>query len=244
MNVLIASKRLLLAGVALTCLAVTPLQAAPILVNGGFESGLAGWTRVDALGSDGTFFLQTGSTSPVNAFTVPAPPEGSFAAMSDAQGPGTHILYQDIVIPSVVNDATVSFSLFVNNLAGDFFTPATLDFSTAALNQRARVDIMLASADPFSLNVLLNLFETAVGDPPVSGYSTHTTDITSLLAAYAGQTLRLRFVDVNNVFIQNIGVDAVNIDVNSRSVPEPGILMLLAAGVATAAFRRRRHHSA
>ncbi len=42
-----------------------------VIVNGGFESGLAGWTRVDQAGSDGSFGLQTGSTSPVNNFPVP-----------------------------------------------------------------------------------------------------------------------------------------------------------------------------
>ena len=38
-------------------------QAASI-TNGGFESGLAGWTRADQLGSEGTFALQTGAVSP------------------------------------------------------------------------------------------------------------------------------------------------------------------------------------
>jgi hypothetical protein len=212
--------------------------AAPILVNGGFEAGLTGWSRLDQLGSDGTFFVQTGVASPVNGFPVPAPPEGVQAAMSDAMGPGSHVLYQDFVVPAVLADATLSYSLFVNNGAFDFFTPATLDFSMV-LNQRARVDIMLAAEDPFSMNVLLNLFETAPGDPLVSGYTTHTHDLTAFLAARAGQTLRLRFAEVDNVFFLNMGVDAVNLDVNARQAPEPATLLLLATGIAMAARRRR-----
>ena len=219
-------------------LSAGPAYATSIIVNGGFEAGFMGWTRADQLGSDGSFLVQSGTASPVNGMAVPAPPEGVLAAMSDAQGPGTHVLYQDFVVPSVVSNATLSYSLFVQNFAGNFFTPATLDFSTPALNQRARVDIMLASEDHFSLNVLLNVFETAPLSPPVFGYSPNTVDITALLAAHAGQTLRLRFADVNNVFIQNVGVDAVNIEVNARSAPEPASLLLFAT--AAAAFVRRR----
>src|SRR5947208_4200170 len=78
-------------------------HGAEILSNGGFQSGFSGWTRVDSLGSDGTFALQTGTTSPVNRTIVPAPPESSTAAMTDALGPGSHVLYQDFTVTSVVD---------------------------------------------------------------------------------------------------------------------------------------------
>ena len=38
--------------------AASAVCAAPLIVNGGFESGFASWTRADQLGSDGMFFLQ------------------------------------------------------------------------------------------------------------------------------------------------------------------------------------------
>lgn len=231
---------LLLTVTALIGLAATPAHASSIIVNGGFEAGFTGWTRVDALGSEGTFLLQSGTASPTNLLPVPSPPEGVTAAMSDAMGPGSHVLYQDFVVPTAVTTASLSFSLFVQNLAEDFFTPTTLDWSTPTLNQRARVDIMLASEDPLSLNVLLDAFETASGSPLVFGYSPYTVDITALLGAHAGQTLRLRFVDVNNVFLQNVGVDAVDIDVNGSRVPEPASLLLFATATAAAVVRRRR----
>src|SRR4051794_16941074 len=87
------------------------VQAVPILINGGFESGFSGWTRADQLGSEGTFLLQTGTTSPVNADPVPAPPEGTSAAMTDAAGPGSHVLYQDFV--ATAGSASLSFAVFV-----------------------------------------------------------------------------------------------------------------------------------
>src|SRR3954469_8414206 len=91
------------------------MRGAEIVTNGGFESGFSGWTRVDSLGSDGTFALATGTRSPVNGTLVPAPPGSSTAAMTDALGPGSHVLYQDFTLTSAVDSAVLSFSLFLGN---------------------------------------------------------------------------------------------------------------------------------
>ena len=211
---------------AITCACSLPAEA-QLIANGGFESGFTAWTTVDQIGSDGTFMLQTGTLSPLNGFTVPAPPGGTTAAMTDAFGPGSHLLFQDFVVPASVPAASIAFSLFINNGNGSpqFFTPATLDFATPALNQRARVDIMTTAADPFSLtagDVLQNLFQTATNASLVSGYTGFSIDITSLLQAHLGETLRLRFAEVDNVAPFNLGVDNVDITV----VPEPSPAML------------------
>jgi len=221
-----------------------PMQAA-VIVNGGFESGFAGWTRVNQFGSEGTFQLQTGIVSPVNNFPVPAPPSGT-AAMTDAAGPGSHVLYQDFVVPVSFTGYSVGFSLFINNGALDFFTPSTLDFSTPALNQRARVDIVKTSADPFSLaagDILQNLFETTPGSPLVSGYNNLQVDTTTLFQANQGATLRLRFAEIDNVAPFNLGVDNVDIQL-STSVPDtlPWLMQWVTVGgvVVVGAVRRRR----
>jgi len=234
--------RVLWIAVVIVCVATGNAQAANVVNNGGFESGLSGWTRADQLGSDGTFAIQTGTASPVNGDTVPAPPEGLRAAMSDAQGPGSHVLYQDIVIPAVVPSATLSFDVFVGNRADAFRTPSTLDFSTPALNQQARVDILAGGTDPFTVAGLQNAFQTMVGDPLVSGYTHHTVDVTSLLNAHLSQTLRLRFAEVDNVFTFQLGVDNVALDVGaSQTVPEPASwVLMVTAGLALAWRQRRR----
>ena len=169
--------------------------------------------------------------SPVSGNTVPAPPEGTKAAMTDAQGPGSHVLYQDFV--ATTDAAALSFALFIGNRASLFATPtpASLDFSTPALNQQARVDILKSSTDPYivaATDVLLNLYQTKVGDPLISGYNTIATDITALLAAHVGETLRLRFAETDNVFAFQMGVDNVRFD----PVPEPASILLFGAALA------------
>ena len=226
----------------LTVALASPAAAAPLILNGSFESGFSSWTRQDQTGSDGSFALQSGSSSPVNGLSVPSPPGGSMAAMTDAQGPGSHVLYQDFVVPVGTSSGTLSFDVFVGNQATAFSAPATLDFSTPALNQQARVDILRGSAGAFSVaaaDVLATVFQTIVGSPLVTGYNTITVNLSALLAANAGQTLRLRFAEVDNVNLFNFGVDRVSLDA-SNTVPEPATLTLVGLGLAGLLGRRRR----
>ncbi|MFO0957480.1 MAG: PEP-CTERM sorting domain-containing protein [Isosphaeraceae bacterium] len=213
-----------------------------LISNGGFETGLSGWSRSDQLGSEGSFFLQSGSASPVTLLPVPPPPGGTFAAMTDAEGGGSHVLYQDFLVPTTAVGGVLRFSLYVGNQANAFFTPGTLDWATPTLNQQARVDILAAGTDPFSVatpGVLLNVFQTRVGDPLVSGYTNYTVDVSALLAAQAGRTLRLRFAEVDNVSLFQFGVDNVSL---IAAVPEPSSIVLAGlglAGVAAVACRRK-----
>ncbi len=161
--------------------------------------------------------------------------------MTDAQGPGSHVLYQDFTVPLTLNVATLRFDLYINNHANAFFSPASLDFSLPALNQQLRVDIVTTSADPFSVgvaDVLMNLYQTMPGDPLVSGYTTVTADLTALLSTHLGETLRLRFAEVDNVNFMNAGVDRV-----SLIVPEPAVSIIALTGLALLGVvhaRRRR----
>src|SRR5438309_1196610 len=122
-------------------------SAAQIINNGTFTAGLSGWTKADQAGSDGTFYVQSGTVSPSSGTTVPAPIGPPNAAMTDSQGPGTHVLYQDFVLTAPVVSAAFSFDAYLGNQAGAYYvpSPASLDFSAAAFNQQARVDILLAS---------------------------------------------------------------------------------------------------
>jgi hypothetical protein len=215
---------------------LTPAIAAEIINNGGFSSGFAGWTVANQAGSDGAFFLQTGASSPVNGTTVPAPPGPTMAAMTDAQGPGTHVLYQDFVVPGGVASAVLSFDTFIGNRASAFFvpSPASLDFAAPAFNQQARIDILLGSATSFSVagsDILSNVFQTNAGDALVSGYTSHSIDITSVLNAHLNTPLRLRFAETDNVNVFQFGVDNVSLATgDGAAVPEPSSLVTAALG--------------
>jgi hypothetical protein len=234
-------RRILCLSAAIAC-AMSPGLRAQI-ANGGFEAGLGGWTSADQVGSDGTFFWQIGTASPVNGDPVPAPPGGLYAAMTDAQGPGSHVLYQNITFTAPVSAAVLEFDVFVGNRSDAFRTPNTLDFSTPTLNQQGRVDILLGSANPFSLvatDLLLNAYRTNVGDPLISGYTHKSVDITALVNSHLNTPLMLRLAEVDNVFTFQFGLDNLTI------VPEPASLAIIAAGALMLMGRRslrleRRH---
>ena len=197
-----------------------PLSAASV-VNGGFETGtFAGWTVVNEAGGSGNWFVYNGTTSPLSAFTIPSPPEGTYGAVSDQFGPGSHVLYQDVALEPGMSHS-LSFILYYDNRNGTFHTPASLSYGTFP-NQQYRVDIVKPSASPFSVaaaDVLSAVFRTDVGDPASMAPTTITADLTP----FAGTTVRLRFAEVDNQFFFQAGVDRVAIA--SADIDCPGGLV-------------------
>lgn len=182
-----------------------------LVENGGFESGdFTTWTVSNA-GNGG--FVVTDDTivqsTAVTGAGVPLPPEGTYAAVTDMSAAGTRILYQDIDIPNGAQ-ATFRATIYVENLAGDYVIAPTvgLDYTSEA-NQQVRVDVMdpAAAVADVGAGVLLNIFQTQPGDslilPP--------RQITADLSAFAGQTVRIRFAEVDNQNFQHFGVDAVDV---------------------------------
>jgi hypothetical protein len=138
----------------------------------------------------------------------------------------------------------LSFDRFIHSIAGGFDSPPSLDYNVM-FNQQARIDILIGSpSSEFSVlpgDVLANVFQTQPGDPIVSGYTLQTTNLTSLLQAHQGETLQLRFAEVDSRMPLEFGVDAVSLSVSAAAVPEPSSLVLV--GSALLAWRlscRRR----
>jgi uncharacterized repeat protein (TIGR01451 family) len=200
------------------------------VVNGGFETGdFTGWTDIfTSCGGAGDWYVYSGTSTPLNGFVVPAPPEGNFAAVTDQTGPSTHILYQDVTIPAGLR-SILTFDLYYNNQAGLFATPSTLDCSSNQVNQQFRADIITTSAPVDSVapgDVLQNLYQTQVDDPLTLGPTAIQVDVSAL----AGQTVRLRFANANNSFYLNTVID----DVNIFSIPQGVDLQIAKLGQATA----------
>ncbi|WP_021026693.1 fibronectin type III domain-containing protein [Comamonas sp. B-9] len=193
---------------------LTPLaRAAELVVNGGFEQNagagslvFTGWQAMSQPGSQGGFYAQQGTQSALTPVTVAAPPQGTFAAMSDQPGPGSHALYQDIAIPAG-KSATLSAQVYLQSAAPPSAAPATLDFLTVP-NQQARIDIMdpAAAWNDVGAGVLANVFQWP-GGAAASGYQSVQLDVTP----YAGRTIRLRLAEVDNRQSLFFGVDAISV---------------------------------
>jgi hypothetical protein len=183
-------------------------QAIELVVNGGFESGPAGWTILDEAGGSGSWYITSALAGPVSGLPLAAPPEGVMQAASDQTGPGSHIMFQDVAIPAL-STATLNLVIWYVNSAVAFYDPASLSYNTIP-NQQFRIDIMNPAApiDDLGAGVLLNVYKTTPINPPTLPY----TPISANLNAFAGQTIRLRFTEVDNQLYFNVGVDAVSIE--------------------------------
>jgi hypothetical protein len=230
----------------LLCTSASAAGAGELVTNGSFESNggvntntFTGWTEADQANGSGSIFAQTGTTAPsLNPITVPAPPVGAFSAMSSQTAPGSHILYQNVTIPP--GAAQFFAKVYVNNQAGAFATPASLDY-TITPNQQARIDLMTtgSATTDVGAGVLVNLYQTKVGDPLVSGYTSISADVT----AFSGQTVRLRIAEVDNQSNFAFGVDGVSI-ISSGPIPTLSDWALVALGlmvlmIGVVAVRRR-----
>ena len=226
-----------------TTLFFAQLTHAGLILNGGFETNdgmnsFSGWLEGVQAGGQNNWWAQSGTNAPVNAFTVPAPPQGRFAAMTDGPGPSSEVLLQSFTVPLGAISVILSFDYFILNPVSDFIIPNSLDF-TAGPNQQARVDILDAGAGPFDLNaaVVLNVLQTNPGDPNGTSATTYTPlvlDITSSVTP--GSSYQLRFAEVDTQGQLLFGVDDVQIN---AAVPEPEAFALLAAGLGFIFLKRK-----
>lgn len=175
--------------------------------NGGFETGsFTGWTVVNS--GSGGWYVYTGTRSPLSGHTVFAPPEGTHGATTDQGGPGSHILYQDLVLPAASKD-TLTLEPYYTNTGFGFATPASLS-QNAGANQQYRIDIIKPTASITSLSaddILATAFQTHVGDARSKAPSVVSVD----LSAFAGQTVRLRIAEVDNQGYFEAGIDNVQL---------------------------------
>lgn len=225
-----------------------PAKSSELLKNGSFEdnggagtSSFAGWTVVnDTSGFEGSWYVQSGTHPRFGIKTVPPPPDGFYAAMTAAGGPGSHILLQPFTIPSG-GIGTLSFAVYLSNNWDRYANPDSLDWRNRP-NQQFRVDILASGSGAFDLGnaVLMNVYQTQPSDPLVSGYRTYSYELTSLLSP--GETYILRLAEVESETNLFVGVDNVSIRFTSQSsVPEPSTMPLIGLVlVGLAGWTRRR----
>jgi hypothetical protein len=183
--------------------------------NWNFESGdFTGWqTRSSGSGAwhvyaDATTPPDPADSDPVVPFKVPEPPEGKFAAVTDMSAPGARILYRDVKLDRRVK---LRFTLFYENHGSEFSSPPSLEFDTCEPNQQFRVELVDPAAPVASLaakHILARIFQTEPGDRNKLGPRTISFD----LSRWAGQTVRIRFAQVDNRGPLRAGVDDVRLE--------------------------------
>ena len=225
-----------------------------LLLNGGMESNggvgtstISDWTLTTVDGSSGTtssgaWVVYSGTSAPISTNVIEAPTEGTFGAVSDTGGPTANVMYQDIAIPA--NGADLSCDVFFLNQFNTNINTGSLDLDVGP-NQHARVDIMdpAAAVDDTGAGVLQNLWITDDADPTSFSYFA----LTANLNAFAGQTVRLRFAEVNNQFFQNLAVDNCSVIEGTPPAAVPALslwslLALMLSVLLIFAYRTRQQH--
>jgi len=207
-----------------TCLIVVASAGAATVVNGDFESGnLDGWQVVNDPSVSGSWFAYAGTTPPTGlGGEVPPPPAGNFAAITAQGGPGSHFLYQDIALePFYAHQLSL---LAYYRSSGEMVVPSPDTLTTGfeePENQQYRIDVIKPTAPITTLepvDILATVFATGTGAPVEMAATNFTVDLTP----FAGQTVRLRFVEVDNNGPLNAGTDSVSI----VSTPPSNAVML------------------
>ncbi len=198
-----------------------------LITNGGFETGLTGWTVTSSAGSGGSWFADTNPFTPLTGHSTVGPFSGTGYAVTDQVGPGVNALSQDYTVPGGTTSLTLTFDMFINDWA--------------------------PSAGDESMSVLI----LGIGGNPVTGAGTTLISTDTLVTAgvpnpyiaydfaiagfVTGDTYVLDFRETDTVFNMNVGLDDVSLDAAVAGVPEPStIVLLLGALGAIGVFGRRR----
>ena len=172
-----------------------------VIVNGGFETGdFSDWTIVNN-DADGLVEINDGTLNTAVSADPFVPLEGQFDAVLHSTFVSTKQIYQSFVVPTGINFATLSWSDRFINDGVTFQDP----------NQEYRVLIEDSTG-----NLLQEIFSTNAGDAPSQpGPNARSFDVATLLQAQEGQTLRLSFVQQDNLGVLPVWIDSVSLQLTA-----------------------------
>jgi hypothetical protein len=204
--------RAVLLAIAALLLAAGPAGAAGP-VEGGFESGLAAWSKT-------SFYENTEWTAQTKAdaeeefeFETAFPAAiGPYVAATEYNGDDTAILAQTFALPAA-SKLNLSLYLFYESATPTVIpTPDTLfvrPFGGGG-NQQVRVDVLKSNAPLESLSpndILATLYASPSGGPEVLGPTLLSAD----LSQFAGQTVTLRIANAVSDGEMRVGAGAVSL---------------------------------
>lgn len=197
--------------------------SAASIVNGNFESGgTAGWSIFTVPTSAGGWQTYSGTTSPMSSGdTDPIPAAiGTASAVADQTGEMASVLYQDVALEPGMSH-TLDFSYWFATFAP--FTATNniaFPFPSGPDDQQVIIDVIKSSASPITANPadsLATVYRSNLGDATTRNWTNATVD----LSTFAGQTVRVRFLDINQNSYLLVGVD--NVAITSKDVLAPTI---------------------
>jgi hypothetical protein len=208
------------AALAVALFTGTAVAAAPVIENGGFETGsLKGWKKMTT--DNGYWRVYSGKAVNLpplpppppkrrlapQTYPVHAPPRGKFALASVESDPSTTILYQDFTVPK---HAKLKLIAYYKSEAPMTTRPDLSAESDMSDNQQYRIDLMKPNADLRSVDpadVLKTVFQTQTGDPA----KLKPTQLQVGLGSLAGRKIRLRVAQTDNENILVASVDGVKV---------------------------------
>jgi hypothetical protein len=200
------SRAALLAIAALLLFAASSAGAAGP-VEGGFENGLAAWTKTSYY-ENTEWTTQTKADAEADFKTTLPAAIGPYVAATEYGGSDTAILAQTFALPAASN-LNLSLYLFYESEASiSVPTPDTLFIKPG--NQQVRVDVLKANAPLESVSpndILATLYASPSGGPEVLGPTLLSAD----LSQFAGQTVTLRIANATSEGEMQVGVGAVSL---------------------------------
>ncbi len=165
-----------------------------LIINGDFEAGtLTGWRKESPTGKD--FILNKGAYDPPGSDPVQPVFSGTVSVVATTGAPGAQALVQDLTIPPTATSAVLSWADRIRNYAPLFSHP----------NQEFRVEIR----DPDG-SVRAELFSTRPGDPLLQDWTRRSADV----SAFIGQTIRVAFVEADDLGLFNVHLDEIRLEVS------------------------------
>jgi hypothetical protein len=200
-----------LAAAALLTLAGSAAAAGP--VEGGFESGLAAWTKESFYGkTEWTSQSKADAEAEFDFETAFPAAIGPYVAATEYNGSDTAILAQSFALPAA---STLNLSLY---LFYESATPTVVPSPDTLFvkpfgeggNQQVRVDVLKGNAPLESLSpndILATLYASPSGGPNLLGPTLLSAD----LSQFAGQTVTLRIAEATSEEEMEVGVGAVSL---------------------------------
>jgi hypothetical protein len=184
---------------------------AAIQVEGGFENGLAAWTRTSFYGST-EWTAQTKADAEAEFGAELPAAVGPYVAATEYGGPDTAVLAQTVTLPAASNLSLSLYLFYESQTPIAVPTPDTLfvkPFGKGG-NQQVRVDVLKPNAPLESVSpndILATLYASPSGGPEVLGPTLLSAD----LSQFAGQTVTLRIANAVSEGEMEVGVGAVSL---------------------------------